>query len=802
MLRAFLLIGLFMNLQLFSQVNTAGWKYVGPRSNSYQFKGLFLSVWADETDPNVVLAGSSGGGLFVTKNASSELPSWTNITDELPLMNFGVNGIVVKKNTNHQQIYIATNTGGGLVCKNFGNGILYTANGGRSWEQVGPKGSINFNFPLNGLSVSSDNENEMATYYGKDLYLTQDSWKTFIKVNLPFHKELENTEISDVEFSPNEPGVVFVCTKTYLKNKAQLFLSRDHGNNWKDITPTDVQAERLTIATLKDIKFKGRFYLAYGTNDIWFKYFDGTNFSKPLNTQPVQHLGASAYWCFDLKVNQVDTNIIYFSMTETSLSTNAGASFTKIGFYNGANTHADVRDMCLAKSTPGGKGDRLYLANDGGISVNNNLFGPNSVLFRNLNGEGLYANQFWGIDVLQSDTFFVAGGTQDNGGFFIKKAKEGNNLFGCGDGYYGLTLNDTLALMLGNPPMFMLHNINDGISRYINIPDKNYEARRPMVLKDSFVYIGYHDVWRAKVKDLVRYKFNFENISLIPNKLNNNGSVQNREIKALCINNHNKGLVAYTNPSWHDKNEGKLYYCPDILKKDAAFVDITEITRNKDIEICRWSQVESIVADEQEDNTFYMIYKDVYDQRNSHVYKLIYYPDSHIVSINLMDHNLDKLGFNKLKMDEQTHALYLAANSGVYRLKLNGDTVWKSLDFFPKVLVSDISINDHTNTIYVSTFGRGIWAKQVPVFLDNEKRIERSSVAKKPFKVDGSLVIGSYRKLELKEKMIITKGSKIYLKRKAKLIVDPKKIVDEHNDRVQINDVIIKHKTAKVIYTK
>lgn len=801
MFRGFTLIGFLLCLSVFSQVNTNGWNYVGPRSNAYQFKGLFLTVWADENDPNSVMAGSSGGGLFVAKNATDDLPQWTNLTDNLPQMNFGVSGIVVKKNTNQQHIYIATNTGGGLVTKNFGNGILYTSNSGRSWEQIGPKGKSGLDMPLNGLCISRDNENEMATYYAKDLYLTQDSWKTFIKVNLPFHKDVENVEISDVEFMPNEPGVIFVCTKTYLKNKAQLFVSRDNGNNWKDVTPDDVKGERLTMATLSDIKFKGKFYLAYGTSEIYFKYFDGKKFSEPLNSQPVQHLGATSFWCFDMKVNQADTNIIYFSMTETSLSTNAGRSFTKIGFYNGANTHADVRDMYLAKSTIGGKGDRLYLANDGGISVNNNLFGPNSVLFRNLNGEGLYANQFWGLDVLQSDTLFVSGGTQDNGGFFLKKNKEGNNLFGCGDGYYGLTLNDTLALMLGNPPLFMLHNINDGISRYINIPDKNYEARRPMVLKDSFVYIGYHDVWRAKVKDLIRYKFNFENVSHIPDKLSNGGALQNREIKALCINNKNKALVAYTNPSWQDKNEGKLYFCSNVLKKDADYIDITEVTRNKYIEVCRWSQVESIVADEEEDNTFYMIYKDVYDQKNSHVYKLIYYPDSNFVDLSFMTYNLDKIGFNKLKMDDQARALYLAANNGVYRLKLNGDTVWKSLDFFPKVLVSDISINAHTNTIYVSTFGRGVWAKQLPVFLDAEKHITRSLVSIKPFKIDGTLEVSAFKKLELKGKLILTKGSKIYLKRKSKLIVDPKKIVNENNKPVQINDAIIKHKTAKVIYS-
>lgn len=791
---------ILLTLNSFSQSNSNGWSYAGPYENSYQFKGLFLTVWADENDPNYVLAGSSGGGLFATNTATAKEPLWVNLTDNLPFMNFGVSGIVVKKNTNRQQIYISTNTGGGLVSQAFGNGILYTSNGGKDWISIGPKGKTDFDMPLNGLSVSSTNENQMATFYRKDLYLTKDAWKTFVKINLPFHKDVENVEVSDVAFSPNEDGVIYVCTKTYLKNKAQLLVSHDHGNSWKDITPADVACERITIDMLIDPKYKGKFYLAHGTADIYFKYFNGKDFSKNLNEQPVQNLGGNSYWCMDIKANQLDTNVVYFSMTETSISTSACKDFNKIGFYNGANTHADVRDMCLAKSTLHAKNDRLYLANDGGISLNNDLFGPSSTLFKSLNGNGLNANQFWGIDVLQSDTLFIAGGTQDNGGFFIKNKKENNNLFGCGDGYFGLPVNDTLALMLGNPPMMMLHNINEGISHYISIPDQNYEARRPLILKDSFVYVGYHDVWQIKIRDLIKYNFNFKNISNLPRKTGTAGAFQNREIKAISISKDNKALVAYTNPNWEDRNEGKLYYCSNILKKEPQYIDITEVTRNKYVEVCRWFQIESIASDNDLENTFYLIYKDVYDQKNSRICKLIYYPDSNYVDLRFIDYNLERLGFNKLKFDDQTRSLFLAANNGVFRLKVDNDTNWTSLNFFPKVLVSDIAINHHTNKMFVSTFGRGIWSKPMPSYGDTELKLRKSKIMIEPLKVDGTLTISNGKQITLLSKLILTKGSKIYLNRRSKLQVDPFKIVDENNNPIRADEFVIKHKTAKLIY--
>jgi hypothetical protein len=786
----------------FSQTNYNNWSYAGPHENSYQFKGLFLTVWADESNADFVLAGSSGGGLFVTKNASSKEPFWENLTDNLPFMNFGVSGIVVKKNTNARQIYISTNTGGGLVSKNFGNGILFSSNGGKVWEQVGPKGKTNYDMPLNGLSVSYCNEDHMATYYGKDLYLTKNAWNNFVKISLPFHKDVENVEISDVVYSPHEIGVIYVCTKTYLKNKAQLFVSKDGGSTWKDITPPDVSCERISIDMLSDLRYKGRFYLAHGNADIYFKYFNGTEFSKNLNELPLQNLGGNSYWCMDIKVNQVDTNIVYFSMTETCMSTSACKDFIKIGFYNGANTHADVRKMDLGKSTAKGKNDRLYLANDGGISMNNDLFGSTTTLFRSLNGSGLNANQFWGIDILQSDSLFIAGGAQDNGGFFIKEHKENNNLLGCGDGYFGLPVNDTLALMLGNPPLMMLHNINEGISHYINIPDQNCEARRPMILKDSCVYVGYHDVWKIEVKDLIKYNFNFKNISNITRKSGSNGAEQNREIKVLCISKDNRALVAYANPNWQDKNEGKLYYCANILKKEPEYIDITEVTRNKYVEICRWFQVESIVADNELDNTFYMIYKDVFDQKNSRIYKLVYYPDSNYVDLTFIDYNLEKTGFNKLKFDNQTRSLYLAANNGVFRLKVDKDTNWTSLNFFPKVLVSDIAINTYTNKMFVSTFGRGIWSKTLPSYNDTDLKLRRHKEINEPLKVDGTLTISNGKQVVLTSKLILTKGSKIYLNRRSKLQVDSQKIVDENNQSIQPDEFIVKHKSAKLVLIK
>ena len=805
MVRGLSFIIYILAFKLYAQSVPNKWTYVGPKSNSYQFKGIMMAVWADENDLNNVMAASHCAGLFSTQNALSENPVWKNITDNLPYMNYGVSGIVVKKKTDNKNIYISTATGGGLLTRGFGNGILHTVNGGESWEHVGPGDKNDINFPLLGLIANAENQDQMATFDHKLLYLTNDSWRTFSSPKLPFLNDADNVEISEVEYAPHELGVIYVCTRTYGKNKAQLFVTRDGGNTWKDLTPSEIACERIAIATMSDPKYKGKFYATSGNGGIFIHYYNGKEFSKAINTSPISHLGATSFWCLDLKVNQVDTSVIYVSLTETSMSYDGGKTFVKVGYYNGVNAHADVRAMCLAKSMPHGSGDGLFLANDGGISLTNSYFGTPKIPFRSLNGTGLDANMFWGIDVLQSDSLFIAGGAQDNGGFFIKQNKETNNLGNCGDGYYGLVLNDSLAINLGNPPLMLLHNINRNSNSYISIADNNCEARRPLILRDSFVYIGYHDIWRARVKDIVANKLEFKNVSHIQDVKDENNNIKNREIKAMCISGDNSALIGYANPQYNTPtNSGKLFYCKNMLSKKPEYIDVSALCANAKIELCRWWNVECLVADGFWDNKFYMIYKDPFDQKTSGVFEFTYYPDSNKAELKEITYDLKKIGFNKLKMDENNGILYLAANDGVYFLNtLKVDSTWRSMNFFPRVLVSDIVLNYHTNSIYAATFGRGIWGSSIPSFNNIDVTIGKNITEKSFVKVDGKLTIFKGKKYTITSKLIICKGSKIELKKGAKLILPSKdKVVDENNVKTDINQFVIKHKTAQIVFLK
>ncbi|MCE3260322.1 MAG: hypothetical protein K0S12_1963, partial [Bacteroidetes bacterium] len=526
----FQILTLFVTAFSSAQNQAGDWKYIGPGEMNVQVKGFFKSVWADETNLNLVLAGSCSGGLFKTENAMADKPRWKNITDTYTGLSFGVSDIVVRPGTNNKTIYIATGHNSGLI-RGYGNGILKTSNGGESWEEVGPAAKDKNLFYLEGLVANKENPDQMIAYSPSEVFFTKDDWKTFEQIALPLKKDNKDVSISDVEFAPFEQGKFYVCTRTNNHYASKLFVCEEDGKKVKDITPSDVKSERIELATLMNPRFKGRFYIALGTSDCYVKYFDGNKFHS-LNEKPVNHVFSGTYWNLELCVNQVDTTIMYLSMTETSRSTDGGKTFTKIGTYNGQNTHADVRGMILGRSSAGGKDDALFLANDGGISF---IEKYQPLSWKNLNGSGLDANQVWGADVAQSDSLFVAGGAQDNGGFLITDKETMNTMNSCGDGYLGLILNEHSALIECNTPSLFFHNIQTKGGAYIHINDPHAGARRPLQSVDSFVYVGHHDVWRARKSDLLKNATTFENFSRLPFNKRENGSYRNHYIKSMCI---------------------------------------------------------------------------------------------------------------------------------------------------------------------------------------------------------------------------------------------------------------------------
>ncbi|MBI2722565.1 MAG: hypothetical protein HYX39_10360 [Bacteroidetes bacterium] len=792
---------LFVFFKINAQTNAGGWKYVGPKEMNTQVKGFIKSVWVDDKNLNFVLAGSCSGGLFKTINATAEKPLWQCISDSYVGMSFGVADIVVKPGTQNNTIFIATGHNSALPM-GYGNGILKTVNGGISWQEVGPKAVRQNLFMMEGLVMNPQNSSEMIAYTSKQIFITRNEWASFEEIKIPFEKD-KDISFCDVEFAPFETGKFYVCTRTNNFYDPKLYVCENFGKSITDITPKGIKSERIEVAVINKEAFKNKFYVALGVTDVFVQFFNGINFST-LNTLPVNHTYSGTYWNLELSVNELDTSVIYICMTEISRSVNGGKSFEKIGVYNGENTHADVRAAKLVQHSIKGVKDVFITGNDGGVSFINQYNPPQ---WKNLNGTGLNVNQFWGIDVAQSDTMFASGGAQDNGGFLISENSSTNTINSCGDGYLGLVLDEVSSIIECNAPSIYYHNIKLGLHNYLSIPDNKYETKRPLLIKDSFVYVGYHDVWRINKYRLQKGETLLERFTAMPDVKDENGNLRNNSIKCMSFGNLNTGVIVYANQNWGSKeNAGKMFFSPDLKAGAKEWIDITSLINYNTLEVFRWMEVCDVELDLSDGMKFNLIAKNPFDQTDCLLLQVTYVPDSAKCIFKKLNGYLPAIGLNKIKRDKFSTITYLAADDGVYFAELTSDSaVWNKMNAvehaLPGVMVTGLSFNYYANKLVAATYGRGIWQTELLSNLNSRKEIRVNTTENQAVKIDGKLVVERKRTYTINSKFIITKGSVIDLKKGSTLYIKDKHLVrDGKNEIINIETFIRKSKGAQVLY--
>ncbi|MCA0430569.1 MAG: hypothetical protein LCH32_08700 [Bacteroidetes bacterium] len=778
---------LFYFIGLFTIAQTKGWEYVGPKTINQQVKGYFASVWVDTTNSNYVLAGTSSGGLFISKNANDSMPNWLNLMDNLPGHVNGVSDIVVFPNTDNKTIFVSTLTYCGGMIKPQGFGILKTTDEGKNWQNVGPQnGNSN---PMFGLVIHPSNPNQMLAYSQHSLYITFDAWETFKSIDIGLKPDAQ-WFFSDAEFAPHFNNKLYICTRTNNKNEAKIFEINTQTQTSIDITPKDVKASRIEVETLLNPKYKGKFYIAFGTEVVNIRYFNGTTFTKNLN-EPFTQTHGITFWNFEFRVNQQDTNIMYVGLTECSRSIDGGKTFQKIANYNMHNMHADVRGSFLLPN------NKLYIANDGGISL---LADAKNIKWKSLNGYNLDANQFFGSGVLQSDSLFIVGGTQDDGGFFITENKILNNMYQCGDGYHGEVLDKNNAIINCNGASSYLYNITNGAQTYIGINEPHYGKRELMVV-DSFIYTAYHNVWRANINKLLSGNLKFENVTNIKDVFNKENVLRNKHINSYDIKTNGECIVAYGLPNWEDpKNIGKLYYYKNVFTKTEP-IDLTEKIFINGLEINRWFEINAIKFSKTENNKFYFSAFDYFDNQAASIYEATIDYENENCTLKQINANLPKTGISCIKLNEFNGDIYIGTHAGVY-YKSTNDSLWTKLSFqtnsMPNVMVFDIDFNYQTNTLYASTHGRGIWRCQIPSNNVNNLKYG-TEIINKPTSVNGQLIVSKKSKLELNNKLFLYPNSSIYLNKKSTLIINKNLLRNNYNEVIDINKVIIKNKRSKLI---
>jgi len=118
------------------QPNPTGcnWTPVGPGpaivNATTSFAGRVISIAFDETNPNTIYIGSANGGVWKSTNRGM---TWSPKSDYQNSLAIGA--LAIDPN-NNQRIFAGTGQYGGAVGTFYGNGILYSSNGGDTWTEL------------------------------------------------------------------------------------------------------------------------------------------------------------------------------------------------------------------------------------------------------------------------------------------------------------------------------------------------------------------------------------------------------------------------------------------------------------------------------------------------------------------------------------------------------------------------------------------------------------------------------------------------------------------------------------------
>ncbi|NME66481.1 fibronectin type III domain-containing protein [Flammeovirga aprica] len=420
------------------------WLKRGP----FNVGGRTRALAIDKTNENIILAGGVAGGLWRSIDGGD---SWTKVTD--PTDRQSITCIAQDPRPHFSnvwyygsgEVYGNSASGGGAVYR--GNGIYKSTDGGVSWTALS---GTTFDPTISGGDFQYTSSIVISDDGG--IYVAhQGGISRSLDGGMTWNKVIENTSSIYTEIEKNTTGKLFAT----LSNHG-YFIS-DDGENWTDITPSQVAAIGLNRTVLSaspsnpDVVYFFAHTPGKGTNShMLFKYSvsNDTWLDRTANLPAyggyVGNLSQGSYNQY-IEVKPNDENVVFIGSTNLYRSTDGFASTANTTWIGGyapvnnvsqyANHHPDNHAMVFLPSNS----DIVITSHDGGVSKSKNIM-ADVVNWQFLNN-GYYTTQAYAIAIdedTEGDARIMAG-FQDNGKWYTNASATDADWieeFAGGDGCY------------------------------------------------------------------------------------------------------------------------------------------------------------------------------------------------------------------------------------------------------------------------------------------------------------------------------------------------------------------------------
>ena len=391
------------------QLATARWQLRGPTN----IGGRVLDVVVDPKRRNGLYVATASGGVWHSTDGGMRFRSvWPDdLTQAVGALDISRSGV----------LWAGTGEagpGGGSITYG-GTGVYRSADGGKTWKNMGLKGSDR----IGRVVVDPRNENvvwvaangPLYTRGGeRGLYKTTNGGKSWTRV---LEGANDTTGAVDVQLDPTDSNVVYTTMwdrirepdrRLYTGVGSGAFKSTDGGKSWTRIGGLSLASNpllgRLGITVAPSDP--NRVYILASTEagltaGLYRSDDGGATFTPGVDLPLVTGGFVYAWWFGRVYVDPKDPDHVFATGVNMSESTDGGLTFG-----SSPGLHADQHGMAWDLRQPG----RVYVGNDGGSYTSDD----NGASFEH--GEYMPWSQPFSVAVSQQNPQKILVGLQDNGG--------------------------------------------------------------------------------------------------------------------------------------------------------------------------------------------------------------------------------------------------------------------------------------------------------------------------------------------------------------------------------------------------
>ncbi len=628
-------------------------------------------------------------------------------------------------NTNVVWVGTGENVSGRHV--GWGDGLYRSQDAGKSWTSMGLTKSEHIG------KILIDPRDSKVMYVAAEgslwlsggergLYKSVDGGNTWV-LSLSID---ENTGVTDVEFDPSDPSVLYAAayqrrrkTWSLLSGGPQsgIYKSTDGGGNWKEVTKglpsadmgkigiaTTAADPNLVYATIEANDGQQGFYRSTDKGESWQKmngYISG---------------GTGPHYYQEIEASQTDSDLVYQMDVFLHVTRDGGDNFDYLT--TGRDKHSDNHALWIDPDN----GKHLLAGSDGGLYETFDE-GRTWRFFQNLP-----ISQFYKIGLDNAEPFYnIVAGAQDLGTLIGPSRTTHTEGVRNSDWYVPLGADgydsqfdpndpNTAYIEIQGGELYRLDRTTEELIKIKPTPSPDDEPERfnwdsPITVSphDSrTIYFGSQrlwkstdrgDSWTAISQDLTTNtnRYELEMIDQVPSidALYDNGAMSlYATLTSVAVSPIKEGLI-YTG-----SDDGMLYVTENDgvnWKEMKALPDLPERSFINDIEPSQHKEGTLFVAADAHKHGDYKPYLFI-SENNGRSWKSIVgdLPAQTIVWSLKQDH-------------QDASLLFIGTEYGVYFSPNKGTNWIKMGSGLPTIAFRDIELHARDNDLVASTFGRGIY---------------------------------------------------------------------------------------------